>query len=89
MHPSAATLLRASRPLFRHGATRATPFFTAQTSRATFRQAGRRFQSTAAPGAAQESWVKKMWDSPVGLKTVHFWYALSLSPERLDFSVVL
>jgi len=30
----------------------------------------KRWQSTAPP---QESWFKRMWDSPIGLKTVHFW----------------
>jgi len=71
MPPSTATLFRASRPLFRNGAS---PFFTAQTTRSSYRQAGRRFQSTAAPAAAAEqSWFKRMWDSPIGLKTVHFW----------------
>jgi len=39
------------------------------------RYVGRRFQSTAAPTAetAQVGWFKRMWDSPIGLKTVHFW----------------
>ncbi|PHH50192.1 Mitochondrial pyruvate carrier 2 [Ceratocystis fimbriata CBS 114723] len=37
-----------------------------------FQQEARRFQSTAAEQPAQ-SWFKRMWDSPVGLKTVHFW----------------
>lgn len=41
--------------------------------------AGRRFQSGSAEAAAdattaaQVSWFKRMWDSPIGLKTVHFW----------------
>ncbi|ERS99521.1 uncharacterized protein SPSK_03622 [Sporothrix schenckii 1099-18] len=37
---------------------------------------GRRFQSGAAGAGAAEanvSWFKRMWDSPIGLKTVHFW----------------
>ncbi|RFU32610.1 hypothetical protein B7463_g3710, partial [Scytalidium lignicola] len=72
MPPSTAALFRAARPLFRRAGP--SPFFTAQTSRSTYRQAGRRFQSTAAPAAAtQASWFKRMWDSPIGLKTVHFW----------------
>lgn len=37
---------------------------------------GRRFQSGAAGAGGAEaevSWFKRMWDSPIGLKTVHFW----------------
>ncbi|KAH8811457.1 hypothetical protein F5884DRAFT_854805 [Xylogone sp. PMI_703] len=72
MPPFTAALFRASRPLFRRAA--APNFFISQTTRSNFRQAGRRFQSTAAPAAAtQGSWFKRMWDSPIGLKTVHFW----------------
>jgi mitochondrial pyruvate carrier 2 len=65
-------MFRAARPLFQ------------QSSRAAFRSqftrsSGRRFQSTAAGGEGssqkqqQQSWFKRMWDSPIGLKTVHFW----------------
>ena len=32
----------------------------------------RRWQSTA-EGAARAGWFQRMWDSPIGLKTVHFW----------------
>lgn len=73
-HPStmsstaSASVLRASRPLFRSSANFARG--------PAFRQnAGRRWQSTAGTtdGAAQPSWFKRMWDSPIGLKTVHFW----------------
>ncbi|KAM7209689.1 Uncharacterized protein family (UPF0041) domain containing protein, partial [Naviculisporaceae sp. PSN 640] len=65
-----SNLFRASRPVFR-----SSQFFTSQSTRSTFRQnASKRFQSTAAPeGAAQESFFKRMWNSPVGFKTVHFW----------------
>ncbi|KAJ3551330.1 hypothetical protein NPX13_g11388 [Xylaria arbuscula] len=69
--PATTTMFRAARPIFQH------------TSRATFRSqfarhSGRRFQSTAAgegPSAQQQkqSWFKRMWDSPIGFKTVHFW----------------
>ena len=68
--PATTTMFRAARPFFQ------------QTSRATFRSqfartSGRRFQNTAAgegPSAQQQqSWFKRMWDSPIGLKTVHFW----------------
>ncbi|EOO01624.1 putative upf0041 domain protein [Phaeoacremonium minimum UCRPA7] len=75
---SAASAFRISRPLFsqkfaaqsRNAFTRTTGF------RAQFRQqTGRRFQSTAAGAETtqQISWFKRMWDSPIGLKTVHFW----------------
>lgn len=64
------TMLSASRPLFRQG------LLGAQTRQAMLRsprfgQQGRRWQSTAE--GAQPSWFKRMWDSPVGVKTVHFW----------------
>ncbi|KAJ4298703.1 hypothetical protein N0V88_003735 [Collariella sp. IMI 366227] len=53
---------RAARPAFR-----ARQFFFRSKTNA-------RFQSTAAGEGASESWAKRMWNSPVGLKTVHFWY---------------
>ncbi|KAI1157696.1 UPF0041-domain-containing protein [Nemania serpens] len=69
--PPTTTMFRTARPIFHH------------TSRATFRSqfarsSGRRFQSTATgsegPSAQQQqSWFKRMVDSPVGFKTVHFW----------------
>lgn len=70
--PAPSQLLRAARPAFR------SQFFTAhaQSSRTGFQTkfAGKRWQSTAAPAqAAQVGWFKRMWDSPIGLKTVHFW----------------
>ncbi|KAJ8104527.1 hypothetical protein ONZ43_g7806 [Nemania bipapillata] len=69
--PPTTTMFRAARPIFQ------------QTSRAAFRSqfartSGRRFQSTTAgsegPSAQQQkTWFKRMWDSPIGFKTVHFW----------------
>ncbi|KAI1824993.1 UPF0041-domain-containing protein [Xylaria intraflava] len=67
--PPTTTMFRATRPVFQ------------QWSRGAFRSqfantAGRRFQSTTAgDGAAaqQHGWFKRMWDSPIGFKTVHFW----------------
>lgn len=41
---------------------------------------GRRFQSTIAEdstAAAQQSFLRRIWNSPVGAKTVHFWLAPS------------
>jgi len=49
------------------------------------REGGKRWQSSGAGGTgatgagtapdaeAGASWAKKLWDSPVGMKTVHFW----------------
>ena len=75
--PAPSQLLRAARPAFR------SQFFTAhaQASRTGFQTkfAGKRWQSTAAPAqAAQVGWFKRMWDSPIGLKTVHFWFVFAL-----------
>jgi len=73
--PFTTALFRFARPI----QSRVQPsLFTSQfqnsLSRSTIR-AGRRFQSTDAPTAeaASKSWVSRMWNSPVGLKTVHFW----------------
>ncbi|KAI2634877.1 UPF0041-domain-containing protein [Hypomontagnella submonticulosa] len=66
--PATTTLFRAARPVFQQSASRAVfrPNFTQRT--------GRRFASTAASGeAASQSWMQRMWNSPVGVKTVHFW----------------
>ncbi|KAK4102979.1 UPF0041-domain-containing protein [Parathielavia hyrcaniae] len=57
----ASNLFRAARPAFR-----ARQFFFRP------KQSSARFQSTASQPAT-ESWGKRMWNSPVGLKTVHFW----------------
>ena len=65
---STTTMFRATRPVFHRSAA---------ARLAGRRTAGRRFQSTSSSGAAaeqqQQSWAKRMWDSPVGVKTVHFW----------------
>ncbi|KAI0173655.1 UPF0041-domain-containing protein [Hypoxylon sp. FL1284] len=65
--PATTTILRAARPVFQQSASRAF--------RTNFpRQTGRRFaSSTTTPEAASQSWFQRMWNSPVGLKTVHFW----------------
>jgi hypothetical protein len=34
---------------------------------------GKRWSSAEAGEQQQISWFKRMWDSPIGLKTVHFW----------------
>jgi hypothetical protein len=76
---STSSVFRAAQPLFR------SQFAAAQARNAFHRTGGfrtnfgpnaRRFQSTAADAesAAKESFFKRMWDSPVGFKTVHFWW---------------
>lgn len=67
MSPSATF----ARSAFRHSTFRAA-FQNANGFRQGGAGAGRRWQSTTAE-TAQASWFKRMWDSPVGLKTVHFW----------------
>ncbi|KAF5619334.1 FMP43 [Fusarium sp. NRRL 52700] len=77
MASSASTILRASRPLFRQGtiAAPARQAFRQQTFRQNFYQgSGRRWQSTdGAQQQQQQSWFKRMMESEVGFKTVHFW----------------
>lgn len=78
MASSANTIFRASRPLFRQ-ATIAQPArqaFRQQTFRQNFYQgSGRRWQSTdgAQQQQQQQGWFKRMYESEVGFKTVHFW----------------
>ncbi|KAG6037843.1 hypothetical protein E4U41_004665 [Claviceps citrina] len=76
-----STLMRASRPLLRQTAMASpasqafrTQRLAGQGARIRFRDSGRRWQSTA-DGAQQQqqSWFKRMWESEVGVKTVHFW----------------
>lgn len=71
------SFLNASRPLFR-----SQPLSSAWRARAGQQGAsgarggargGKRWQSSAAGEQAQQSWFKRMWDSPIGIKTVHFW----------------
>jgi hypothetical protein len=78
MASPANTLFRAARPLFRQ-ATLAAPArqaFRQQAFRQNFYQgSGRRWQSTdgAQQQQQQQSWFKRMWESEIGFKTVHFW----------------
>jgi hypothetical protein len=77
MASSANTLFRAARPLLRQ-ATIAQPArqaFRQQTFRQNFYQgSGRRWQSTdGAQQQQQQGWFKRMYESEVGFKTVHFW----------------
>ncbi|CEI60749.1 unnamed protein product [Fusarium venenatum] len=77
MASSANTLFRASRPLFRQ-ATIAQPArqaFRQQTFRQNFYQgSGRRWQSTDGAQQQQQGWFKRMYESEIGFKTVHFWF---------------
>ncbi|QPC69813.1 hypothetical protein HYE68_000565 [Fusarium pseudograminearum] len=78
MASSANTLFRAARPLFRQ-ATIAQPArqaFRQQTFRQNFYQgSGRRWQSTdGAQQQQQQGWFKRMYESEIGFKTVHFWF---------------
>lgn len=82
MSSAGSAMFRASRPVFRHGAihAQARQAFRAQT----FRHGGRRWQSggSGAAGAGEQSWFKRMWESEVGIKTVHFWYVkVKVSPD--------
>ncbi|KAK8016262.1 hypothetical protein PG993_014451 [Apiospora rasikravindrae] len=75
MSATTTTLFRAARPvIFQQAATR-TAFTTGRANafRNFSQKAGRRYQSTAAGETAQVGWFSRMWNSPVGFKTVHFW----------------
>ena len=72
------TLFRSTRPLFQSRAP-----FTSQTQHTFSRSAarsGRRYQSTApvVDAAPNKSWLGAIWSSPVGPKTVHFWWVLPM-----------
>ena len=50
--------------------------FAFRNASAPFRRPGAkgfRFQSSEAGTAEQQSAFQRMWNSPVGVKTVHFW----------------
>jgi hypothetical protein len=74
MSSTTNTIFRASRPLFRQ---QAAPFASRGAFRPQFQSrfnGSKRWQSTA-EGASQQQqgWFKRMWESEVGFKTVHFW----------------
>ncbi len=74
-------LFRAAKPAFRQtlyfsSASPARSAFQSNTMRfrTQFREAFKRWQSTTASAEAPTaSFASRMWNSPVGLKTVHFW----------------
>jgi len=46
---------------------------------------GRRYQTADATAAPSQSTFARLWNSPVGVKTVHFWYVeLSLHFRHCD-----
>lgn len=55
---------------------------TAPLRRQFARHTGRRFQSTesaaaeAAAAGAKQSFLQRSWNSPIGVKTVHFWLVI-------------
>jgi hypothetical protein len=57
------------------------------TFRSTFSQPllRRRAGTSAAP---EQSGLTKLWNSPIGPKTVHFWYVAN-SPLRADYGYLL
>jgi len=79
------SLIRSARPAFRRSPNFFTSRATQQQQTRILRYAARRFTSTtagtgataggatAAAGGPSQSWIRRMWDSPIGLKTVHFW----------------
>ncbi|PKS13216.1 hypothetical protein jhhlp_000562 [Lomentospora prolificans] len=71
------SFLNASRPLFRQPLSSAWRARAIPSRSVNIRNGpnggSRRWQSTTAGSQAHESWFKRMWNSPVGLKTVHFW----------------
>ncbi|KAK7415190.1 hypothetical protein QQX98_006036 [Neonectria punicea] len=71
-----SSVLRAARPVFRQGtfAAHARPAFRQAGQRFRQQGGGRRWQSTdGAQQQQQEGWFKRMWESEIGFKTVHFW----------------
>lgn len=81
MNPPATLLRAASRPLSRQ-VSRAQPRSAMNQASIPFRfrfhqganrsGSSRRWQSTCSSGTNQ-GWFKRMWQSEVGFKTVHFW----------------
>ena len=66
--PTTTTTMQQSQRQMLH--SRGAPRFGWQ-QKTNGRAYGRRWQSTAA--GAEQSWFKRMWESEVGIKTVHFW----------------
>ncbi|RKF58527.1 putative mitochondrial pyruvate carrier 2 [Erysiphe neolycopersici] len=75
MSPTLTSTVRtALRPSFRFVTTQGHQSTSQSgTLRQQFQQFSRRWQGTVAPETSSASWIKRMWDSPIGIKTVHFW----------------
>ncbi|KAH7158169.1 hypothetical protein B0J13DRAFT_543700 [Dactylonectria estremocensis] len=73
----ASSVLRAARPAFRpaaFGAPARQAFRPhGQGFAQRFQQSSRRWQSTDGAQHQTEGWFKRMWESEIGFKTVHFW----------------
>jgi hypothetical protein len=70
MASTTSSMFRASRPLFRQSTFGGgAPRFANRQN--FYQQGGRRWQSTTAN--QQQGWFKRMWESEIGFKTVHFW----------------
>ena len=70
MASTTSSIFRASRPLFRQSTFGgAAPRFAYRQN--FYQQGSRRWQSTTAN--EQQGWFKRMWESEIGFKTVHFW----------------
>lgn len=74
MSSTTSSIFRAARPIFRTAGanTSFAGFHARQTLSNGFRSSSKRWQSSTAEGP-HPSWFKRMWDSPIGVKTVHFW----------------
>lgn len=74
---SAAVVARAARPLLVRplalGRLAGAPPLAPTRTAFRFGGSQRRWQSSASDGAARQSWFRRMWESEVGIKTVHFW----------------
>ena len=58
------------------------PHFARTARAAPFRKPpGGRLQSTDATAAPTQGTFRRIWNSPVGVKTVHFWYEI-IKPRR-------
>ncbi|TQS36753.1 hypothetical protein Golomagni_02789 [Golovinomyces magnicellulatus] len=68
-----SSALKAVRPTIRSAAAQAQCTSNSGVIRQQFQRHARRWTSSVAPENTSSSWLKKMWNSPVGLKTVHFW----------------
>lgn len=59
------------------------PHFARTARTAPFRKPlGGRFQSTDATAAPTQGTFQRIWNSPVGVKTVHFWYEIIKSGRQ-------